>query len=177
MLGNVIGVVGLVLAVLGVLTAVIIYKRQEKSSDAAQREQIGKLEQQRTDLENERRRHAPIQVMPPEHTHREYVNRPQPLREILGKLFLDQARVIVLGGDLGVGKTWLAKELGRITGTTQEQQGRISPFRDGLLWCSLGPHPEPKDELKTWLMAADPDLKDPYELRDEKPQIALRIAG
>lgn len=145
------------LAVIGVALAIIFYKRQQTDSalaDGKAAELHRKLTVAQTDLaklrqSNERsdRQRARVCVLLEQQSGRlESVNRDESLSEIMGELFVSKRNMVVVYGNFGSGKTWLAQEIGRIAWDA----GHVAPFQHGLLSATLGPTPAIEKALREW---------------------------
>jgi hypothetical protein len=148
---------GLLVGVLGVALSVVFYLRQKyesnRSGDEAKRmsrelttahEEIKGL---RESTERSERRHTPVHVRLDQPAPAESVNRPEIKSEILGELFVNKRNMVVVYGEFGAGKTWLAREIGKVA---VGEDGHFAPFEHGLLAATLGPSPAIPHELRRW---------------------------
>jgi hypothetical protein len=128
-------------------------KKQADEQHDHDQEQVRSLDQKLTEaqkgLQKDRQLRKPVVGATfAEPRHQQYVARPEILTELLGKLFISQSGILIVGGDFGVGKTWAARELAKIAGPGG--QGHVAPFQGGLLCATLGPSPVIRAELKSW---------------------------
>lgn len=137
-------------------------------------------QKQSDSLREERQRQHPVRISPEEPGHQPNVARPEVLAELFGRLFTGNSRLLVVGGDFGMGKTWTAREFAKIAGAYRSGAGYVAPFRDGVLYASLGENPASRAELKKWHDAVRPGngaLADGKPGAPVEPPSEMKIPG
>ena len=172
---------------IGAAISVVLFFRERGESGKNTNKTIGEIQGQgantqtvihklKVDLENERRLHRRVAMEPPSvHARHEFPRHELEL-DVLGKLFLKERSVppvVLFAGAFGAGKTTMARRMAEITRPGESGRG-VTPFPDGLLWTSLGPGPQVREELRSWLKEVDPTADHAPSDIDE---IADQIAG
>jgi hypothetical protein len=150
------------LGAVGIPLAIYFYFRQKiegrKAAEKTERmsEELTHAHAEITGLrettERSVRQSTPVHVLLEQTSRAESVNRPEYKSKVLGLLLVNKPSMVVVHGEFGAGKTWLAREIGRIA---IGGENHFSPFPHGLLSATLGSDSVVQTELEKWRDAVE----------------------